>query len=632
MELNTLITVEVLRTAKRVLMNELVKSCFGYFSKKLRTDGFEFEHSQDYFTKSLENNLIKTATWSKYLLFYDIIKDKYTATKYVELDFYLRPLRESRENASVKENLLEEVFKVTEKHIIILGDGGSGKSTSMQMLCTKLLTNENYLPNSFPLVVRFRDYSNEIRSLRRNGNSSNILYTILYHELGLPIKHIDKNNENNSWAIHSYLKTYVHSVLNYLEPVVILDGFDEIEQASRPIILNEIKELCLGCCTARIVVTSRVGEFDYSIENAHKFQLAPFDDHKIRRFCIKWLEDEENGIKLYNAIKDTPYYDTTMRPINLTMLASIYEADNRLPDDPKSIYERIIDLHLFRWDKARNINRDLRVKEFDTSVMRQFLQHLAYFLARESNFSFDRYDLESIYKRYLVPSFPFLSETIFDDVINEIEVHSGLFIQVRERQFEFPHKSIQEFLAAKYIAGYQPIMDVKHDVKRLPVEFAIATGLAVNRNYMFLNSRAIILDGSDNGIENFVIYIKRLATEKVGFKASLDLGFEILYIWKNIFVQRANNYDDFYAFFKLQGVESSFILLQELYRVAPEVYLSIRNLSAHEVDIRKYHDSVALILRSGIEFGGKLDKTIDLPLFFVLSWNHIKKTIHHTRL
>ncbi|MBP9152671.1 MAG: NACHT domain-containing protein, partial [Flavobacteriales bacterium] len=424
----TQISVEIIKIVHAVIAEEVIKSCYKYFTSRLSDEGLTLEKNQEYFTKALENNLTRTVNWAKYILFYDLVIDKYTATKYIELDFYLRPLRETGAKVEHKEDLLNEVFNLTDKHIVILGEGGSGKTTSMQMLCSKLLTDEKYLSNSFPLVIRFRDHSNEIRNLnsRQSKKVHYILHTILYHELGLPVKKGDKASEEEfDYLEGAFIKPYIANVLNYLSPLVILDGFDEVEQSARQMILSEIKELCLSCTSARIVVTSRIGDFDYSLPNARKFQIAPFDDKKIIKFCCKWLEDEVRGMKLYDAIKSTPYYDTTMRPINLTMLASLYEANGELPADPKSIYERVIDLHLFRWDKERDVRRGMKIKSFDTRLMRQFIEHLAFHLATENYFTFDKFELKLIYVNKLLPAFAeVLTEELFESTINEVEVHS----------------------------------------------------------------------------------------------------------------------------------------------------------------------------------------------------------------
>jgi len=65
-------------------------------------------------------------------------------------------------------------------------------------------------------------------------------------------------------------------------------------------------------------------------------------------------------------------------------------------------------------------------------------------------------------------------------VVNELETHTGLFIQSGYEQFEFAHKSLQEYLAAEYLVKLPSIPPERRILFKLPNELAIAVTISSN--------------------------------------------------------------------------------------------------------------------------------------------------------
>lgn len=622
----------------KLFLKEAIVSTYKYCKEFLKKKDKILEFDQTYFTESLSQNLSKTINWSNNIYFSGLISEKKTEETHVNLDFYLSPLRETHENIKPKENLLEEIFNQTSKHIIILGEGGSGKSTTMQMLSKKILSDENYLPDyTFPLVIRFREFNEDFKYLSKHSTrdqeqnfetyKGNLLFWILYRELGLHFKNKTDHDKtlNFIYDISSgFLKTFIIAVLNFLKPIIILDGFDEIDLNLRPKIFNEINELCLGMTNARVVITSRSGEFEYTISNAHKFQLAPLTANKIELFCKRWLKDANRGEELFSAIKNSPFYDTTIRPINLTLLATLFEANGYLPPKPRSVYRDIIDLQIFKWDKIRNVNRVSNVSNFDPSIKFEFLSHLAFHLSKENLIVFDKYKLEHIYKKILSSRFS-LNPEQFEEVINEIETHSGIFVQSGRDRYEFPHKSIQEYFTGEYLTRYQPISDLKEVVTKLPNELAIATSLSNNPTYILKEARKLLLTNQKEMESNFLIYIKRLISEKIDFIPSKDLGLDVISLWVDLFSKTTSLKLHFYEFYTLNGISESVSLLEENYKVDASIYPQVKNMSKQKLEEIKYDFQTNIILRDKKSYGDKRVVSFSIPLFFVLNWKYMPK-------
>ncbi|MBK6571028.1 MAG: hypothetical protein IPG21_00845 [Saprospiraceae bacterium] len=113
-----------------------------------------------------------------------------------------------------------------------------------------------------------------------------------------------------------------------------------------------------------------------------------------------------------------------------------------------------------------------------------FLSRFAYELTIVVNNSkFDSDILQSIYKTIAIEFELPLDDSRF--VVNEIESHSGLIIQTGYNDFEFAHKSLQEFLVADYLAKQPEIIDVVEIIKMIPNEIAIMVAISSNSNLSF---------------------------------------------------------------------------------------------------------------------------------------------------
>lgn len=630
--MSELILAEVLR---KIFLQEAVKEAVRFFKDYLKPKAKTIEYDQSYFTASLQQTITKTVNWSNNIFFSGLIRDKFTDDIHVDLDFYLTPLRETLTAVEKKGNLIREVFNQTQKHIIILGEGGSGKSTSMQKLCRNMLMDEHFLPEyAFPLVIRFREQNQAFRQLGNHVTTldnihystynGQLLFATLFRELGLSYKNEGKNAQVDIiYDIQTgFLKKYVIEALNFLRPVIILDGFDEIDYDLRKIILEEINELCLGLSHARVVITCRTGEFEYTIHNAHKFQLAPLDEEKIRKFCSNWFNDAEKGKLLFDQIQSTPFYDTTMRPMNLTLLAASYEVNGFLPPKPKSVYKDIIDLQISKWDKQRNVVR-YSAHLPDHNMKFDFLSNLAYHLSKENAIVFDIYKLAFIYKDVLANKFS-LPVDLFETIMNDLEIQSGIFIQSARNKFEFPHKSIQEYLAGEYLAKYQPIDELKDVLVNIPNEFALATCLGNNPNYLFIRSLTVFGIGTNSTHANFIIYLRKLIVEKVDFDVSAELGYYVVQLWICYIANDPKLKTDFLKFYELKGVGDSIKKLEELYRIDPEVHLVTRFTAKEKLRENQFTMLYRVHLREPWKHP-KNERSFLVPLFFIRDWKYMRK-------
>jgi hypothetical protein len=262
-----------------------------------------------------------------------------------------------------------------------------------------------------------------------------------------------------------------------LAVLLVLDGFDEISSATaRDSIIEGIRQLVNHLEASRIMLTSRTGEFNYHIEKMSHFEIHPLTEAQITTFASRWL-GASSGEKLVSRLRLSPFADTAIRPLTIAHLCAIYERTGSIPEKPKTVYRKIVSLLLEKWDEQRSVKRVSSYGHFDVDRKLEFLAHLSYVLTASLNSTiFTRPNLikayERIHETFALPS----GEAT--RVVQELESHTGLFIESGVDTYEFSHKSLQEYLAAEFIVRLPSIPHDSSVLLALPNELAIATSIS----------------------------------------------------------------------------------------------------------------------------------------------------------
>lgn len=148
-----------------------------------------------------------------------------------------------------------------------------------------------------------------------------------------------------------------------------------------------------------------------------------------------------------------------------------------MPDQPKSVYRRVVRYLLEDWDASRSVRRPSLYSNFETDRKSDFLAHLAFELtACVPSARFSVYDLRACYdKIHIAHKLP---KDEMEKVLREIESHTGIIIESGSDYFEFAHLSLQEFLGADHIIRLPDLSLVLDHVNRLPNQMAIAVALS----------------------------------------------------------------------------------------------------------------------------------------------------------
>jgi len=243
--------------------------------------------------------------------------------------------------------------------LLILGQPGSGKSVLTRILAARLPA-QRFLP------IRV-----ELRHVNADGDVQDHIESAIR----------DQTGEHAQWT------RFVKANPDVL-PVVILDGFDELLQATgvtqTDFLLRierfQEREIDLGRAVAVIVTTRTAVAHRAAIPNASRvIELEPFDDEQIAAWIDIWNRTNgtqlvERGVEPLSADAIARYPVLAEQPLLLLMLA-IYDAtDNALsainPDlDQSTIYEQLLQAFA-----RRELMKDPDIGDLDRRVEHELLR------------------------------------------------------------------------------------------------------------------------------------------------------------------------------------------------------------------------------------------------------------------
>lgn len=401
--------------------------------------------------------------------------------------------------------------------LVILGDLGSGKTTSMKKIAFDLIQKQKRSKSKkIPIVIRLRD-------LKKGHTFLDSLRRLLSIEFDVEEYGTFEHEEYDTLE-NRVLSNILDNVCSFL----LLDGYDELDLSIRKTFIDELSSLNSRLEATRVILTSRSGDFSRKPDGFTIYEIEHLSDDQVIRFVKLWFESvperKKSPKEFLEALFHTPYKDLAKRPLTLANLCLIFEKYGTLPDLPISVYRKILNLLLEEWDVERGITRKSNYAYFGPQRKADFLSAFAYRLITEkgSALSFTSIELENIYgnicKRFGLP--------IDDakDVVTEIESHTGIIARVSYDSYEFTHKSLQEYLVAEYISRLRDIPETIPLLRKCPNELAIAVVLSSDPTDWFcgiFRNKAFRIRPKS---ELLIPFLFRISIEKPSFDPTPELG------------------------------------------------------------------------------------------------------------
>ncbi|MEE1962040.1 NACHT domain-containing protein [Allomuricauda taeanensis] len=519
---------------KEAIISESISLVYAIANKQLKKIKLELNNDKSDIGNSLNHHIRIVKNWSSEVIFKDLKSSKKTSQIFIPLDLYVYP-KKIRVDSEEKINTIPllKVIGNELNHVAILGQPGAGKTTSIKFICQSIFFDENFYPTQFkyPILIRLREFNHPLK----DKNSAGILFEHLFSLFGLDIK--DSPDAAHVEKIIRAKKNLSLEILDKLKVLLVIDGFDELTfKSHREIVIKEVGEIANYLENSKLIITSRSADYNSTNENISLYEICPLNEQQIVCFAQKWL-GKTNATRFIEEVKKSPYDDTSIRPLTIAHLCAIYERIGKIPDKPKTVYRKIVNLLIEEWDEERGIKRDSKYALFEIDRKFEFLCNLSYHLTIKNGKSiFSKRDLTNVYVEIYSDFDLEISDS--SDVILDIESHTGLFVQAGYEFYEFAHKSIQEYLTAEYIVKLPTIPNNKRLIQRLPNELAITITISSNPSAYFIELVNNILLKMKLSFDFIQKFINRLVLEKPEFYKNSKVGLSALLLYSNYMSQK----------------------------------------------------------------------------------------------
>ena len=333
-------------------------------------------------------------------------------------EFYVSPHLKVEADCRVKIDAIDNLH--IGNSILIEGIAGQGKSTFMRYLCS----NEMIDGTRIPIFI-------ELRKIKKGETIFD--HIIRYCDiLGITL---------SKELLIEFVKTGRLSIY--------LDGFDELDSSIKHEIISDIELISLTQGNGKIIITSRPGQtirsmpclkvvkLDNLIKDEYKEVINKISENKeYAEALIKVIDSHKKGIK-----------NLLCTPLFVTLLVISYKSYQHIPEQLSDFYDSLFRVLLQRHDGTKPAYSRPRLTKLNDSDFRSGFESFCYHSKKFKSSVFSHQDIVKIAEACIESSNIGVDP---EDFIKDISEVTCLIINDGD-EWQFIHKSIQEYFLASYI-------------------------------------------------------------------------------------------------------------------------------------------------------------------------------------
>lgn len=330
----------------------------------------------------------------------------------------------------------------------VVGSAGSGKTLALRHLCLQCL-EDNY---ALPVFIEFRS---------------------LFASQASPPTLMEAICEKLFGTREKSLMAQTNRILSSGKCVLYLDGFDEIPRQFRPQFQNDIVALSDRFQKCTIVVSTRPDSLITSLRQVYLLRPQPLTlqeafEHVDRYDIDNELQESFKALLAERVFEQHRSYASN--PLLLAVLFLTYRTHLHLHERPALMYDEVFDALCFRHDARKGGFRRELLSGLSQDVFIQFVELFSYVTLHEQAFAFT----PPVLRKYIIDCLNALHLSTDSSLVADDLVQSISYLLDDDGEFVFIHRSLQEFMASKFILTNDSPLHYVGDVTQ-----DVATSLAI---------------------------------------------------------------------------------------------------------------------------------------------------------